>query len=475
MTSKLDAARAALVLAIAGGAAMPVLAQWQPVLRDVPPVLAPESPTAPPTTARDGLKIAAGGDLLGPYRPRLALEEPGLAAVAKVFQQADVGFANLEGNLFDTWKFTGYPAAENGGFELGGVGGGPLLPKEVASDLRRMGLRVVSTANNHALDWGVQGMFDTLASLEDAGIAHAGSGRTLLEARSAGVVDTPRGRVAFVAAATTYMPMAPAGAGGGDSRLQKAPRPGIAALRSRPIALVTAEELEALKRIAARQGKIVAAGDTEVTLAPNEAILNQQTFRVSQQPGLTYELHGGDRAGILAAVRAAKREADATVFSIHTQETASGGQEFDADPASLQPPDFLQPLAHDAIAAGADAVFVHGPHVLRGIEIYEGRPILYSLGSLFLELGSGWRPEWYDSVVATMEFRGGKVAELRLYPLTLGRDGEGRSRADQGLPRLATGARANEILESLRRQSAAYGTRIDIEKGVGVIRIGDAR
>jgi hypothetical protein len=33
------------------------------------------------------------------------------------------------------------------------------------------------------------------------------------------------------------------------------------------------------------------------------------------------------------------------------------------------------------IDAGADAVVGHGPHVLRGIEFYRGRPIAYSLGN----------------------------------------------------------------------------------------------
>ena len=460
---------------VALGVALPAHAQWQPILRSTPPVLAPEQPTAPPTTARDGLRIAVGGDLLGPYRPRLGFDDAGLGAVAQLFQQADVGFANLEGNLFDTWKFAGWPAAENGGFEQGGVGGGPLLSIAVAADLRKFGLSVVSTANNHALDWGPQGMLDTLANLDTAGIAHAGTGRSLAEARAAGVVDTPHGRVAVVGAASTFMPMAPAGAGGSDSRLQKAPRPGLAALRTRPIALVSPDELEVLKKIAARQGKIIEAGDREVTLAPNEAVLIEQSFRASDHTGLTYEVHPGDRAGLIEAVRAAKRGADAAVFSIHAHETASGGQELDADPATLQSADFLQPFFHDVIDAGADMVVVHGPHVLRGIEVYKGRPIFYSLGSLFFELGTGWRPEWYDSVAAVSEFRGGRIAWVRLYPLSLGPQDEARSRADQGLPRLATGARAQSILAALQRESERYGTHIAIEKGVGVIRLDAAK
>lgn len=41
----------------------------------------------------------------------------------------------------------------------------------------------------------------------------------------------------------------------------------------------------------------------------------------------------------------------------------------------------LRRFARAVIDAGADAVIGHGPHVLRGIEFYQGRPIAYSLGN----------------------------------------------------------------------------------------------
>jgi poly-gamma-glutamate synthesis protein (capsule biosynthesis protein) len=276
----------------------------------------------------------------------------------------------------------------------------------------------------------------------------------------------------MVAAATTFMTMAPAGAGARDGNELKAPRPGIAAIRSRPIALVTASELEVLKGIAKRQGKLVEAGDDEVTLTPNEAIFIQQSFRRADRPGLTYELASEDRQGILRSIRMSKDDADLSVFSIHAHETESGGQELDAAPETLAPADFMQPLFHDAIDAGADIVVTHGPHVLRGVEIYKGKPIFYGLGSLFFELGTDWRREWFESVIAISEFRGGRVAEVRLYPVTLGLPGESRARLDQGTPRLATGETARRILESLQRSSQRYNTKISIENGIGVVRVG---
>jgi poly-gamma-glutamate synthesis protein (capsule biosynthesis protein) len=108
--------------------------------------------------------------------------------------------------------------------------------------------------------------------------------------------------------------------------------------------------------------------------------------------------------------------------------------------------------------------------VLRGIEIYKGKPIFYGLGSLFLELGKDWPEEWFQSVVAVSEFRGGQMSEVRLYPVTLGDAKEARERLDQGTPHLATGVRAHRILEWIQKQSERYGTTITIENGVGIIR-----
>ena len=50
-----------------------------------------------------------------------------------------------------------------------------------------------------------------------------------------------------------------------------------------------------------------------------------------------------------------------------------------------RPPDFLIELAHKSIDSGADAFVGHGPHLLRGIEIYKGKPIFYDLGEFFRE------------------------------------------------------------------------------------------
>ena len=44
--------------------------------------------------------------------------------------------------------------------------------------------------------------------------------------------------------------------------------------------------------------------------------------------------------------------------------------------------------AHWAIDQGADLFAGHGPHFLRGIEIYKNRPIFYSLGNFIFQNGT---------------------------------------------------------------------------------------
>ena len=53
---------------------------------------------------------------------------------------------------------------------------------------RRAGIQVASLANNHTLDWGRQGLRDTLGVLQGAGIQTAGGGRNRAEARQPAVV-----------------------------------------------------------------------------------------------------------------------------------------------------------------------------------------------------------------------------------------------------------------------------------------------
>ncbi len=70
--------------------------------------------------------------------------------------------------------------------------------------------------------------------------------------------------------------------------------------------------------------------------------------------------------------------------------------------------------------------------------------------------------------MAVSHYADGELAEVRLYPTELGAD-EPDSRL--GIPRLAQPDKAHEVLERMQRLSRDFGTTIDIQGNVGVIRI----
>lgn len=131
------------------------------------------------------------------------------------------------------------------------------------------------------------------------------------------------------------------------------------------------------------------------------------------------------------------------------------------------------------IDAGADAVVRTGPHLLSGIEIYKGKPIFYSLGSLFFDfqgrrtytVPSGqtltFPDEWFQTVVPVTTYKGGKVSEIKLYPMEI----ESSDTPTGGAPHPASPDQARRILERLKTLSAAFGTEITIENDIGIIRM----
>jgi hypothetical protein len=137
---------------------------------------------APDNTVPDGFVFTAGGDMIGPYHPVPGDEDPAFRRVAALFQKADMGFANQEGSIFDIETFAGYPAAENGG-------GYPRQPAVTAQQMRGMGITLVSKANNHATDWGDDGLVASLKNLAAAGVAEGGAGMSLDEARAPGMLQ----------------------------------------------------------------------------------------------------------------------------------------------------------------------------------------------------------------------------------------------------------------------------------------------
>ncbi|MGD9657863.1 MAG: CapA family protein [Methylocystis sp.] len=61
-----------------------------------------------------------------------------------------------------------------------------------AECLRILGVDCCALANNHVLDWGRSGLIETLDTLDRLGVAFAGAGRSIDEARRPAILDIPR-------------------------------------------------------------------------------------------------------------------------------------------------------------------------------------------------------------------------------------------------------------------------------------------
>jgi len=219
-------------------------------------------------------------------------------------------------------------------------------------------------------------------------------------------------------------------------------------------------------------------------------------YRASEEVGegvdFTFTMDERDRKEIIHHLRQGKQSADFAIASMHTHEPGNFCE---------TPPDFMPLLARQAIDNGADAFIGHGPHQLRGIEIYKGKPIYYSLGNFFfmenqqqpitrdehekdkVEPMSMTEAEfmehrrvhgvfkeqvWYESVVAVNRYGSrGQLQQIVLHPIEM--HWEGERDADRGIPRIAHGDDAQRILQRLQRLSAVYGTRIDIVGELGII------
>ncbi|MGW2251620.1 CapA family protein [Kitasatospora sp. NPDC001660] len=186
------------------------------------------TPTAKPTAPRsDGtIRVAFAGDVHfeGRTEARLAVQPPeqALGPISATLADADLSVLNLETAI------TGRGAPEPKLYTF------RTSPKALDA-LKASGVDVVSMANNHAVDFGADGLTDTLKAKESAPIPVIGVGRTAKEAY-APYVSTVRGvKVAVVAASQVE-----------DLTNQKwragAAKPGIASALDEPAVVKAVEE-----------------------------------------------------------------------------------------------------------------------------------------------------------------------------------------------------------------------------------------
>jgi poly-gamma-glutamate synthesis protein (capsule biosynthesis protein) len=429
--------------------------------------------------------VTATGDSLITRRMP-AYTDAGFTGLVDLIQSADVAFTNMEMVLSD---FEGTPVVESGGMNLS-------APPGVARDLQRLGFNLTAFANNHTLNYGIEGCLRTLDELRAIDFVCAGAGRTLSEARLPAFLETTAGRVGLVGCASTFGKGQQAGA-----RRDDAPgRPGLNPQRYDTLFVVDQEHMEAIQRIAEKTGAEERRqfgywmGFTEPPKREGEFPFAGLSFITGDEFGIRSEAKKSDLEGNTRSVAHATQVDDLTLVSIHAHEE---GKE------RWIPADFIIEFAHAAVDAGADMVIGHGPHLLRGLEIYNGKPIFYSVGNFIFQYEYMMRfpaddyetlhadqskiaPEvirqlsaddtrsfpadrrYWETVLPLVTFEDRQLRSIQLHPVSLG---FGTPWPDRGTPRLATPEVGAEILDWMSQLSQPFGTTIQVVDGVGHVTI----
>lgn len=126
------------------------------------------------------------------------------------------------------------------------------------------------------------------------------------------------------------------------------------------------------------------------------------------------------------------------------------------------PEDYQKELARMCVDLGADLVIGHHPHVIQGIDVYNGTYIVYSLGNFCF--GGNKNPKDKDSMIfqQTFTFVDGVKQEdddIRVIPVHI----SSRQNRNDYQPTLVTGSEAEKIIDRVNEYSADFGLQFDYE------------
>lgn len=356
----------------------------------------------------NGSVLLAVGDV-APLYP-LDPASPGSSEVWDYLRSADLTTANLELPLTSGGAPVDKAITLHAGTEL-------------TPSLREAGIGLMTVANNHALDYGAEGLYNTLSALRDTGVAAVGGGQNLEAAARPALISVGEASVAVFGLASTLPPGFAAGPG----------RPGIAPVRARSSFHVDAVTLD-------------------------------------EQPGMSpwveTEVVQEDLRQACERINSIRAEADLIMVHIHWGIPNGWCAAFQGPLA-----DYQRPLGHALIDAGVDLVVGHHPHVVHGVERYKDGLIAYSLGNFLFHSMSDDReteltnkyPPYDVSSLETGEARQAVILELKVArsrmvsvvfrPVRMNARGE---------PELVGGTEADAVLGRLAEHSYRMDTEVEV-------------
>jgi poly-gamma-glutamate capsule biosynthesis protein CapA/YwtB (metallophosphatase superfamily) len=272
-------------------------------------------------------------------------------------------------------------------------------PAAMAQALRCAGFRAVSLASNVASP--ARQIAGTVATLDAAGVAHAGIGRDREAARAPARIEVAGVRLGLLSYTSVFWPVGHAAT---------ADAPGCATIRAH-----TAYE-------------------------PGRRALEMP----GDPPLVVTWADPAELAAMRDDVARLRPQVDLVLVSCHWGVSGSA--------ATLA---YQREIAQAAVAAGADLVFGHHPHVIQGAELIDGRPVFYSLGNFVFD----WpvmRGRHLDGLVLQLASRPGAAPAVEVVPV--------RREPDDNVVRVHSGedAQGRRILAGLVELSRSLGTTVRI-------------
>ncbi|HSF87128.1 MAG TPA: CapA family protein [Acidimicrobiia bacterium] len=371
-----------------------------------------------------------------------------VAAIAPLFAAADLSSVNLETVVGKLPASQAYPGKR---FLL-------QSPPVVLAALDELGVDVATLGNNHVNDWQEPGVAATLSALAEAGIAAPGGGLDATAARSPALLTSGSYEIGFLSYTTVTGDFVNDSLPLGDESPSSAL--GAADLWQyvrRPFAFTTVDGSQPLPAGDYRPGdaweQFAAIEDRLGTATRNDlwAALTAPGAFPELQDWVARRGHGGAAhfstrivEEDVAALRAGG--ADLVIVQIH------GGFQF-AEAAS----EFFARAARDSVEAGADLVVGHHPHVLQGLEWYQDRLIVHSLGNFVFD--QDFLSTFPTAVLRTV-FEGTELIQAKLYPAVL----------DAYRPEPVSGNAARRILRTIAERSAPTESSARLPDGsIGVV------
>ncbi len=275
-------------------------------------------------------------------------------------------------------------------------------PENIAG-IVNAGVDVVTLGNNHIVDYGEQGMLQTISLLDSVGIKHSGAGINDYFALLP-TFHTEQGvRLAFLGQCNrdgrkwNYQPFLDAGFN----------KPGFGNLLPHNVeqAVTFARDLADVVILQLH------SGDEYETAPPDK---QGHTHTLAMPPRIEVHEIGPDDPDFLFRV-----------------EPSTGERE----------------LRRQAIDDGADILINHHPHVLQGFESYNGKLIAHSLGNYIFDL---YYPETMPTIVLTLEIDKSGIVGYEFTPVWI----------DDWIPQPATGTLGREIIDRLADYSLSMGALV---------------